>query len=441
MFTRSRSGRRGSPARLNVEHLEDRFLPHGSPLAAGLVGPLAEAPAHADTRPDQPGRDVLARLEAAQQAGQAEHQGPAADQGHGKAEASEEDSPVQAVVRSNAGGASTADHSGPVSSGIISVLDRGVGKVHFKASDGPADSDDTGDKAAGATARKSHDTSDDDSSTSENSGRATVTSERTQATAPVETLATARSTVVDEGGEPAGAAGKATSADVGPMVGPVAAAGASDSNSTSQAPARPAAVAAAAPVVPLHLAGQSAAGQDGGGEGGPEAAPAAVSAEGSAVVLAAPDVRAAALAAHGQAGPGDDAVVAPLSGDVRLTRDGVLAEGAAPESDAPAAAPASYAAFLSGTAPLAGALLDRLALDTRALDEALQGFLRGLDRLGENLSDPRVRLSVSTWLLSGAAALAVLEVNRRRRAAAAADADGVPLTWLDPEGPAPEPAS
>jgi hypothetical protein len=117
--------------------------------------------------------------------------------------------------------------------------------------------------------------------------------------------------------------------------------------------------------------------------------------------------------------------------DIRLLRGGVRAEAAAPGGDAPAAMLGPFPAF---AAPLAGMLLERLAPDTRALDAALQGLSHGLDRLGESLAGSRSRLGVTAWVLTGVAALTALEWDRRRRAAAGADE--VPLSWMDPEGPA-----
>jgi hypothetical protein len=437
MFTRSRSGRRASPGRLNVEHLEDRFLPHGSLLAAGFVGPSPTGPSLADTRFDHARLDVFARLDvAAHQARQAEH-GPVADLGHGEARGGDAGG-RSAQPDDSSGGSSSDGPSHGSSTNPFLVMGRFAERALAALSDVQPAFGDTGEEEAlGKTAKKDHNTSKDDDSTSEGSGRGTIIGRGRPAASEV-TPAAAERAGADES-DASAAAGKRVAVVPGP-VGPLpSAAGTSDDNGPSQAPARPATTAAAVPVVPVRVAGPSAAGQDGGDEGGPEAVPAEVAA-GSAVVLAGPDLRAAALAAHGQAGPADDVLVAPVAADVRLVRDGTLAEGAALDGDAPAAAPASYAALVGGSVPGAFALLDRLALDTHALDAALQGFLRGLDRLGEQLSDPRARLGVSAWLLGGAAALAALEVNRRRRAAAV-NADGVPLTWLDPEGPAPEPAS
>src|SRR5205823_4146181 len=90
------------------------------------------------------------------------------------------------------------------------------------------------------------------------------------------------------------------------------------------------------------------------------------------------------------------------------------------------------------TATAAGAEAALAVFDPRPAGPAAP---HGLDRLGERLADPRTRLGLSAWLLSGAAALAVVELNRRRRAAAADGAGEVPLTWPGLPGPAPEPAS
>jgi hypothetical protein len=303
----------------------------------------------------------------------------------------------------------------------------------------------------GAKARKGHDMSNDGNSTStagdgrgsssdNDTGRTTDTNNSGQPppTAPAVANVTLASAPADQGdgtGSPTGPAAVKRVADVGPVP---AAAGPADGESAGPAPARPAAPATGSPVVPLPVAGQLASARD---QSSPAASPAAAPAGGTASVLATFGVSSAGPAAlHGQAGPTNDGLeTSPLPAG-GLVRDGAQAEPADLGGEAPAeAAPADYAAFVPSPTPFAGALLDRLALDARALDEALQGFLRGLDRLGEQLSDPRARLGVSAWLLTAAGGLALLELHRRRRAAAA-EADGVPLTWLDPEGPAPEPA-
>jgi hypothetical protein len=247
-------------------------------------------------------------------------------------------------------------------------------------------------------------------------------------------LATTSLVAADEGDGPGSAAvGKQAAAEVGPL--PSEAGTASAGGGTTSSPGRPASAATSAPAVPLRVADRLAAAQDGGDDSTPGAAHAAALAGGVEEALALLDVRPAGPAApHGQAGPADDALEVILPGDVRLVRGGTPAEGAALDGEAPAAAPTAYAAFAARPAPFAGALLDRLALDTRALDAALQGLSHGLDRLGEHLSDPRSRLGVAAWVLTGVAALTALEWDRRRRAAAGADE--VPLSWMDPEGPA-----
>jgi len=212
------------------------------------------------------------------------------------------------------------------------------------------------------------------------------------------------------------------------------------SDGGAEASAQPAAApAAGAPVLVLNLL---TATQE-GSEGTAEAAPAGSPATGNSAALAVLDSHAAGPAAlHGTAGLDDDFLRVVLARDVPRVSDGALAESA--DLGAPAAPAAHPAAAYDGYATLeapAGGLLDRLGLDTRALDAALQNFLHGLDGLGGRLADPRSRLGASAWLLTGAAALALVELDRRRRAAAAEGAGEGTLTWPGPGAPAPEPAS
>jgi hypothetical protein len=454
MFTRSRCGRRATPGRLNVERLEDRFVPHVPALPGGfsalaLVGPVAVAPSSDESshgRPvaDHSANEVLARLQAAWDAGRTGDHGPPADGGHDKGPGESDPGP-SARQDGRAGGSTSgkSDHDAR----FIYVLDR---LASATARDKGEDTSD--DKSRGATAKAGPSSSDDDSTADAASSRR-VRSEDTadDASGPVTTahtgrtqeatgvaLSTATAPAADDGeGSDASAAGKRV-AYLG-LIGPVQAAEAAADGGSTQSPTRPAASTATAPAVPLRLSDRPAA-AEGGDDNSPATAPTAALAGRGDAVLTILDLRAAVSGGpHGRAELTDGGVEVTLSAGVNLERGGVLAEGAAPDGEAPASSPAAYAAFAARPAPFAGALLDRLSMDTRALDEALQGFLRGLDRLGEHLSDPRARLGVSAWLLSGAAALAVLELSRRRRAAAAGNADGVPLSWLDPEGPAPEP--
>jgi hypothetical protein len=221
-------------------------------------------------------------------------------------------------------------------------------------------------------------------------------------------------------------------------VSPSPAAGPAEGGGT-EAPAQPATAVTSVPGAPLPVPGREAAPQDKGDNSATEAAQTAAQAAVTAAVLAVLAARPAEPAppsGQGAAAPAV-AVTAPAvavtgPADVRLLRGGALAQAAAPGGDAPAAMLGPFPAF---AAPLAGMLLERLAPDTRALDAALQEALQGLDRLGESLAGPRSRLGVTAWVLTGAAALTALEWVRRCRATAAG-ADEVPLSWMDPEGPA-----
>jgi hypothetical protein len=458
MFTRSRSGRRGSPARLTVERLEDRFVPHVPVLTTGfsapaLVGPAAVAPApdasHGRPVVDHSANDVLARLHDARDAGQTGDHGQPADGGHDKGPGEHSTGPD--TRQDGREGGSTSGKSGREAP-FASVFDRAArppatdkdsdkseGKSHgatAKAEPSSSDEDSASDTSSSRRAR-SEDTSSDDAS-----GRVTSTraGRSQEATAVSPSTATAPADDGDEGsGSPGASAAGKRAAYLG-LVGPVQAAEEAADGGSAPSPVRAAAPTTSTPAVLLRLSDRMAA-ADGGDANSPEAAPAGTAAASDEAVLAFFDPRPAGPAApHGQAEFAADGFGVTLPAAVRLERGGRLAEGAVADGESPAAAPAAYAAFAALPAPFAGALLDRLTLDTRALDEALQGFLRGLDRLGEHLTDPRARLGVSAWLLTGAAALAVWELNRRRRAVAAGNVDGVPLSWLDPEGPAPEPA-
>jgi hypothetical protein len=465
MFTRSRCARRASPPRLNVERLEDRVVPHGLVLPGGLSGtaldspmavsPAPDGPSHDLSQANHPAGDVLSRSsDAGTLDGQAQDHGPSANTGHDKESWA---GPWQDHQNDPGGNGASGQSS---SSSILARDDHGRGP----ASDhGQASSDGTDNKEDGTTARRGRDiyvrdrsatarqgdSSDDNSTSGEILGRRThrdissddasdrATASSASETAPAAAPAEAPAPAPAEGSVGPGspeepAAGRRMTADIGPVP---AAAPPADAGSSAPAPSRP-----AAPVVPLRLPDRPAAAQE-EADNTAGAAHAAAQAAGSEAVLAALDARSAAPAAlHSQAGPADDALAAPLAGSVALAPGGTPAEPAAVEGEAPAAAPAAYAGFAAQPAPFAGALLERLSADTGALDAALQGFLRGLERFGEHLSDPGTRLGVSGWLLTGAAALAVLELHRRRRAAAAG-ADDVPLSWLDPEGPAPESAT
>jgi hypothetical protein len=207
----------------------------------------------------------------------------------------------------------------------------------------------------------------------------------------------------------------------------------------TQAPAPSAAAVTSRLGAPLPVPGREAAPQEKGDSSATEAGQAAAQAVGTAVVLAILAARAAEPAPHlgqGAAAPAvagtGPAVAVTGPADVRLLHGGALAEPAAPGGDAPAPMLGPFPAL---AAPVAGMLLDRLTSDTRAVDAALQGFLHGLGLLGEPLASQRSRLGVTAWVLTGVAALTALEWGRRRRAAAAG-ADEVPLSWMDPEGPA-----
>jgi hypothetical protein len=461
MFTRSRSGRRAPPARLDVERLEDRFVPSGPPMGAGFAAPALVGAAVVGHRPDGPAPDhggPHSDFSSGKHTGPAEDHGPATVLGRGHG--AESDGPASPAPGESSSGHSSGAHATP------SAEEESDGKSSASASGSHSGTVLGRNSAESTTARKGPETSDEDGSGSEaSSSRHAASTERPSGTildrgessreteraapagttAPAAALAATSPPTTGDDGTDAGPTGASSAssgkAADGGLVGPQApAAVPAVADSSAGTAARTAAPVASASGVPVPVLNRTAAAQGAGDDGAPEAAPAAF-ATGADEVLALLDSRSAGPAAlHAQADLDEDFLAVPLTGDITLVRGGAQAEPAdLGDAGAPAVAPAPYAGYAAAPAP-AGGLLDRLALDTHALDAALQNFLHGLDRLGERLADPRTRLGVSAWLLSGAAALAAVELNRRRRAAAEAAAD-VPLTWPGPGGPAPEPAA
>src|SRR6516164_4538199 len=94
MFARPRNGRRGSPARLNIERLEARVLLHNTPLAAGLsapaphdpaavVRPLPDGPSHGHAPADSQAGGLFTSSDAAKQADKGQGNGGTPG-GHGQ---------------------------------------------------------------------------------------------------------------------------------------------------------------------------------------------------------------------------------------------------------------------------------------------------------------------------------------------------------------------
>jgi hypothetical protein len=434
MFARSRNGRRGLPARLNIERLEARVLLHSTPLAAGLSAPASPSSPAAVVRP-LPDGPSHGHAPADSQAGglfTSSDTGKHADKGQGN------------------GGTPGGHRQG------LSALASGLGDDPASGKHGHGHQDvlshdiqakdaSSGGKGHGA-AKKGHEMSDDDAasgrvSSEDASSAVSPASEAVFHTNNGQIQLTTRDLGESTGASPRAAEVSELADDVVEAPSPVSShpLAATAEGAGTQAPAQSAATVISVLGVPRPVPGREAAPQDNGDNSVAGAAQTAAQAAGTAAVLAVRAARPAEFAPPSGQGAAAPAVAvttaaAAVTGpaDVRLLRGGALAEAAAPGGDAPAAMLGPFPAF---AAPLAGMLLERLAADTRALDAALLGFSHGLDRLGESLAGPRSRLGVTAWVLTGVAALTALEWDRRRRAAAAG-ADEVPLSWLDPGGPA-----
>jgi hypothetical protein len=429
MFSRSRNGRRAPPARLNVERLEARVLLHNSPLAAGLsapapplpaavVHPLPDGPSHGHVPADSQAGDLFTSSDTAKHADKGQGNGGTPG-GHGQG---------LSALASGLGDDTASGKHGDSHQDVLSD--------DIQAKDSAS-----GGKGHGA-AKKSHETSDEENLAGGHVSFEDSSPSNRQGAVPQADTGIGQVTTEEVAGSTT-ASGPAEGADTGATpkaetvgaVSPSLAAGPAEGGGP-QAPAQPATAVTSVPGTPLPAPGREAAPQDKGDNSATEATQAAGTAAARAVLATRP---AEPVAPSGQSGPAAPAVAmtgpaVAVTGpaDIRLLRGGVRAEAAAPGGDAPAAMLGPFPAF---AAPLAGMLLERLAPDTRALDAALQGLSHGLDRLGESLAGPRSRLGVTAWVLTGVAALTALEWDRRRRAAAAG-ADEVPLSWMDPEGPA-----